>query len=115
MFGGTEWLVDARGCNPERLRDRAAMVALLDRIVSVMGLTVVTTAIHEFPDPGGVTAMYLLAESHLAIHTFPETGSLTLNVYCCKPRTAPAWDALLRELVGATDVASSEHARGSDA
>jgi S-adenosylmethionine decarboxylase len=112
MFGGIEWMVDARGCAPAHLRDRAHLLALLDRIVDVMELRVVSTAVHVFPDPGGVTAIYLLAESHLAIHTFPETGSATLNVYCCKPRTPPSWDTLLRETLGATAVRASEHPRG---
>jgi S-adenosylmethionine decarboxylase len=112
MYGGTEWMVDAHGCAPARLRDRALVVALLDRIVVQMQLRVVATAIHVFPDPGGVTALYLLAESHLAIHTFPESGTATLNVYCCMPRTPPSWEVLLRETLDAHAVHASEHPRG---
>ncbi len=115
MHGGTEWLVDARGCAPARLRDRAAIVALLDRIVADMHLSVVTRAVHEFPGAGGVTAMYLLRESHLAIHTFPEAGTATLNAYCCAPRQPAAWRELLGEALGAREVAISEHARGGRA
>ncbi|MEO8703831.1 MAG: S-adenosylmethionine decarboxylase [Kofleriaceae bacterium] len=105
-------MVDARGCSPARLRDRALVLALLDRIVGAMDLRVVSTAVYVFPEPGGVTAIYLLAESHLAIHTFPETGSATLNVYCCKPRTPPGWSELLHETLGADAVHASEHPRG---
>ena len=115
MHGGTEWLVDARGCAPARLRDRVAIVALLDRIVADMGLHVVSTAVHAFPGAGGVTALYLLSESHLTIHTFPETGIATLNAYCCVPRQPAAWRELLGEALGAREVAISEHARGGAA
>src|SRR5258705_1698254 len=94
MYGGIEWLVDAHGCAPAKLRDRAAVLALLDRIVETMGLHVVSTAVHVFPGAGGVTALYLLAESHLTIHTFPEAGSATLNVYCCRPRAPASWRQL---------------------
>ena len=116
MHGGTEWLVDAHGCVPGKLRDRGAVLALLDRIVAAMDLHVVSTAVHVFPGAGGVTALYLLAESHLAIHTFPETGTATLNAYCCRALEPAAWRALLGELVvdalGAREVTATEHRRG---
>lgn len=112
MHGGIEWLVDLHGCAPARLRDRAAVVGALDRVVAAMDLHVVSTAVHVFPGEGGVTAMYLLSESHLAIHTFPETGTATLNAYCCRPRPGPPWQALLGELLGARDVRVTEIARG---
>jgi S-adenosylmethionine/arginine decarboxylase-like enzyme len=64
MTVGTEWLVDASGCPAERLRDVAAIRAVMDRIVAALDLRVVgEAAIHQFPDPGGVTALYLLTES----------------------------------------------------
>ncbi|HWO24019.1 MAG TPA: S-adenosylmethionine decarboxylase, partial [Kofleriaceae bacterium] len=67
---------------------------------------------HVFPGEGGVTAMYLLEESHLTIHTFPEAGLVTLNAYCCRTRPAPRWSELLGAALGARDVAVTEHARG---
>ena len=112
MHGGIEWLVDAHDCVPDRLRDRAAVLALLDRIVAAMDLHVVSTAVHAFPGAGGVTALYLLAESHLAIHTFPEAGSATLNAYCCRPRAPAPWRALCGEHLGAREVTATEHRRG---
>jgi S-adenosylmethionine decarboxylase len=112
MHGGIEWLVDATGCVPAKLRDRAAVTGLLDRIVEAMELRVVSTAVHVFPGAGGITAMYLLAESHLTIHTFPETGTATLNAYCCTPRSPAAWRALMAELLGAREVTATEHLRG---
>lgn len=51
------------------------------------GLTLVAEKWHPFPDfdgqPGGVTGMLLLAESHLAVHTWPERKGVTLDVYVC--------------------------------
>jgi S-adenosylmethionine decarboxylase len=116
MYGGIEWLVDAHDCIPGRLRDRGAVLALLDRIVAAMDLHVVSTAVHVFPGAGGITALYLLAESHLTIHTFPEAGTATLNAYCCRPPSPSPWRALLGELVvealGAGEVTATEHRRG---
>ncbi len=112
MQGGIEWLVDALHCAPERLRDREVIVGLLDRVVAEMGLHVVTAAVHVFGGAGGITAMYLLSESHLTIHTFPETGTATLNAYCCRPREPAPWRALCGELLGAHQVTATEHRRG---
>jgi S-adenosylmethionine decarboxylase len=112
MHGGIEWLVDAHGCVPAKLRDRAAVIRVLDQIVAAMELHVVSTAVHVFPGAGGITAMYLLAESHLTIHTFPETGTATLNAYCCTRRTPAAWRDVLGAELGARDVTASEHVRG---
>jgi S-adenosylmethionine decarboxylase len=112
MQGGIEWLIDAHGCAAAKLRDRASVLALLDRIVAAMSLRVVSKAVHAFPAPGGITALYLLSESHLTIHTFPETGIATLNAYCCKPRAPAPWQALCIELLGARDVMASAHDRG---
>jgi S-adenosylmethionine decarboxylase len=107
-----EWLIDAHGCAAARLRDRSAVVDLLDRVVSDMQLHVVTTAVHVFGGQGGITAMYLLAESHLTIHTFPEAGTATLNAYCCTPRQPAAWRAIVTEALGAREVVVREIVRG---
>ena len=88
---GQEWIVEARGGDAARLADPQVLEALFARMVSDMPLTPVGPAVwHRFPDPGGVTGMQMLAESHLAVHTFPEHGTLCLNLFCCKAR--PEWD-----------------------
>lgn len=84
----------------------------MDSIVTAMKLHVVSTVVHVFPGPGGITAMYLLSESHLTIHTFPETGIVTLNTYCCTPRPPAPWRELLGEILGAQKVTVIEHPRG---
>ena len=87
---GCEWVVEAHGCDPVRLRDRAALAELFRRLEADLNLHVLSESWHQFPDSGGVTGLALLAESHLAVHTFPEFSSLCLNVFCCRPR--PDWD-----------------------
>ena len=105
MTSGTEWLVDASGCEPSRLKSRDALAALFDAIVRDLELKVVgTPAWHVFPDPGGITGVYLLAESHLTIHTFPEHGTVCINLFCCRPRPAWDFDTGLSRHLGATEV-----------
>ncbi|NOK35123.1 adenosylmethionine decarboxylase [Corallococcus exercitus] len=116
MTTGQEWLVDASGCAPERLKDAAALAALFEELVVLMDLKVVgQPQWHVFPDPGGVTGLALLAESHLAIHTFPEHGFAALNVYCCRTRARPDFDALAAKHLGATSCRVRELSRGVEA
>lgn len=102
---GVEWVIDASGCMPDSLRERARLEAFLRDVMDALRLTAAAPpVVHVFPGAGGITAMVLLTESHLAIHTFPEHRALTLNLYCCKPRPAFGWERALRESFGATHV-----------
>lgn len=100
---GTEWIVEAYGCNADALRDPSTLDTLFARIIDRLALTPVGTATwHAFPAPGGVTGFVVLAESHLACHTFPEFQSICLNVFCCRPRAEVNLLPLLEELLGAS-------------
>lgn len=102
---GTVWLVEAAGCDADRLRDVAALAALLDEIVADLALhPVAPPTWRRFPAPGGVTGVVVLAESHLTVHTFPEFGSLCLDLFCCRPRPDWPFPARIAERLGATEV-----------
>ena len=105
MIVGTEWLVDASGCDPESLRNLELLQTVFQRAITGLSLQVVgEIAWHRFPPPGGVTGMALLSESHLACHTYPEHGLATINLYCCRARPEWPWAAHLHELLGAREV-----------
>ena len=115
MTVGTEWLVDAEGCAAELLRDINAVRGLCEEVIADLELRVVGEPMwHQFPQPGGITGLYLLTESHLACHTFPETGLATFNLYCCRPRPPFAWEERLRKLLGADHVKVRTAARGAE-
>jgi S-adenosylmethionine decarboxylase len=102
---GTEWLIEASGCDAAALRDAGRLRAVFARAVSELDLCVVgEPQWHTFPGEGGVTGLVMLTESHLACHTYPEFGVATFNLYCCRERPAWAWDERLREMIGARDV-----------
>ena len=106
--------MDASGCDPERLRSQAALAALFEELVVTLGLHVLgQPQWNVFPGPAGITGLALLAESHLAVHTFPEHGFAALNVYCCRTRPRPDFEALVaRHLGPGTRAAVRELARG---
>ena len=102
---GTEWLVEASGCDAARLRDAAALREVFARAVEELGLRVLgEPQWHKFPGEGGVTGLAMLSESHLACHTYPEFGVATFNLYCCRERPAWDWAARLGEMLGARGV-----------
>ena len=45
-------------------------------------MTIVQQVQHHFK-PQGVTAVWILAESHMAIHTYPEAGFMAVDVFTC--------------------------------
>lgn len=98
--------MDASGCRPEALRDAKVLASIFEALVVTLKLKVVgQPQWHTFPGPGGITGLALLSESHLGIHTFPEHGFAALSVYSCRTREAPDFERLLRDALGATDVA----------
>jgi S-adenosylmethionine decarboxylase len=105
MIVGTEWLVDAEGCRPEALSDVTTVLATCEKILKDLRLKTVGDGLwHQFPPPSGVTAMYLLTESHLTCHTYPEYGTATFSLSCCRPRPRWDWENQLRSFLGASRV-----------
>ena len=116
MSLGTEWVIDASGCNPETLADVDQLKLIFNRIISDLQLHVLgEISWHKFPGPGGVTGLALLSESHLTCHTYPEFRAASFNLYRCGKRTSWRWDTMLRELLGANEVTIRVFERLSDA
>lgn len=114
MSVGTEWIVDASGCDAARLSDVATLQRLFARAIEELGLKPLQSLWHQFPAPGGVTGLVLLSESHLACHTYPEFGTATFNLYCCTPRPEWPWRDRLSEMLGAEDVRVTSVQRAID-
>ena len=105
MTLGTEWLIDASGCDADALADIERLRAVFHRVINDLNLNVVgQIAWATFPYPGGVSGLALLSESHLACHTYPEFRAATFNLYCCRNRAAWPWEKMLAEMLGATEV-----------
>ena len=112
MIVGTEWLIEATGCDAEKLRDEALLRSVFARVMSGLGLKSIGSVWHKFGGEGGVTGLIALTESHLACHTYPEHGTATFNLYCCRTRPEWAWEAELREALGAECVTVTKIERG---
>jgi S-adenosylmethionine decarboxylase len=113
MIVGTEWLIEATGCDSSALRDEATLRSVMDAVIADLGLISIGAVWHKFEGEGGVTGMVALTESHLACHTYPEYEIATFNLYCCRTRPEWDWEGELRSRLGAADVRVIKIDRGS--
>ena len=66
---------------------------------------------HKF-EPQGVTALAMLAESHLSIHTWQETGVAKCDIFTCNEKCTPHKAVeYIKEAFKATKLISQEHER----
>jgi S-adenosylmethionine decarboxylase proenzyme len=80
------------------------MLAAMDRAVEASGATILNRTHHVFP-PDGLTAVYLLSESHASIHTYPEFGACFVDLFTCGDHCSPVgFDQILREYLGPSEV-----------
>lgn len=112
MIVGTEWLIEATGCDTAILRDENAIRSILSNVIADLGLRPIGSVWHKFDGEGGVTGLIALTESHLACHTYPEHGTATFNLYCCRTRPEWNWEANLSSAIGASQVKVMKIERG---
>ncbi|MFG0266891.1 MAG: S-adenosylmethionine decarboxylase family protein [Rhodopirellula sp. JB055] len=111
---GGQWIVDASGCDPRSLQSLATIQAICQDVIESLGLKVVgVPQSHVFGPPHGVTALYLLSESHLAVHTYPEHSIATFNLVCCRETAVWDWRSHLQSRLNANDVRIRHLRRGS--
>jgi S-adenosylmethionine decarboxylase len=75
-------------CDVELLNDRMFIENLLYETATKCGSTFLNTVSHQF-EPQGVTAVTLLAESHISIHTWPESAMAVCDIFTCGDHTNP--------------------------
>jgi S-adenosylmethionine decarboxylase len=57
-------------------------LAALKQAVQAVGLHLVSETAYTF-QPQGISAVVLLAESHVALHFWPELGKVTVDIHVC--------------------------------
>ncbi len=109
-FAGIHLLLEFWGASG--LADQAHISQALHKAAVAAGASVLKSFAHEFSPYGGVTAIVVLAESHISIHTWPERDYAAIDIFMCGD-TRP-YDAipLLRQAFAPDKVEVSEHLRG---
>jgi S-adenosylmethionine decarboxylase len=89
-----------------------AVLSACEKAIEASGMTVVCATIKRFL-PHGVTAVWILSESHFSVHTYPEHSYLSADCYTCGDEGDPsgAMEAL-RGLLPVSRFASGMMGRG---
>lgn len=85
---GTHCILELYNCPEHLLNDVALIKQALRRAAENARSTLLDEITYQF-NPHGVTAVALLAESHISLHTWPELGYLAADVFTCGQHTQP--------------------------
>ena len=75
-------------CDYDKLNDESFLRCALNRAAKFAKATVLNLISNKF-EPQGVTAIALLAESHISIHTWPESNYSAVDIFTCGQNMQP--------------------------
>jgi len=81
-------LLELYRCDCEKLNDESFLRCTLNRAAKLAKATVLNLISNKF-EPQGVTAIALLAESHISIHTWPESNYSAVDIFTCGQNMMP--------------------------
>ncbi|MGB3491768.1 MAG: adenosylmethionine decarboxylase [Elainellaceae cyanobacterium] len=85
---GLHCILELYDCPSDLLDDVARVREAMRAAAQRAGSTLLNEVCHRF-EPQGVTALALLAESHISIHTWPELGYAAVDVFTCGETADP--------------------------
>ena len=81
-------LLELYKCDYEKLNDESFLRCTLSRAARLAKARVLNLMSNKF-EPQGVTAIALLAESHISIHTWPESNYSAIDIFTCGQNMEP--------------------------
>ena len=81
-------LLELYRCDCEKLNDESFLRCILSRASKLANATILNLMSNKF-EPQGVTAIALLAESHISIHTWPESNYSAVDIFTCGQNMLP--------------------------
>jgi len=81
-------LLELYRCDSEKLNDESFLRCILNRAAKLANATILNLISNKF-EPQGVTAIALLAESHISIHTWPESNYSAVDIFTCGQNMMP--------------------------
>lgn len=88
MDTGTHCIAELYDCPDELLNDLEFVKGAMREAAEAGLASLLDEVSHQF-SPHGVTALGLLAESHISIHTWPEHNYVAVDVFTCGTRADP--------------------------
>ena len=81
-------LLELYRCDFDKLNDESFLRCSLNRAAKLAKANVLNLISNKF-EPQGVTAIALLAESHISIHTWPESKYSAVDIFTCGQNMLP--------------------------
>ena len=88
VYESKHFLLELYKCDSEKLNDESFLRCKLNNAAKLANATVLNLISNKF-EPQGVTAIALLAESHLSIHTWPEANYSAVDIFTCGQNMKP--------------------------
>ena len=88
LYKSKHFLLELYRCDFEKLNDESFLRCTLNNAAKLANATVLHLISNKF-EPQGVTAIALLAESHLSIHTWPEAHYSAVDIFTCGQNMKP--------------------------
>tara|TARA_B100000242_G_scaffold183224_1_gene131571 strand:+ start:110 stop:544 length:435 start_codon:yes stop_codon:yes gene_type:complete len=82
------FLLELYRCDEEKLNDESFLRCSLNRAAKLAKAKILNLISNKF-EPQGVTAIALLAESHISIHTWPESNYSAVDIFTCGQNMSP--------------------------
>ena len=88
VYKSKHYLLELYRCDYEKLNDESFLRCTLNNAAKLANAKVLNLVSNKF-EPQGVTAIALLAESHLSIHTWPEAQYSAVDIFTCGQNMKP--------------------------
>ena len=85
---GKHLTVDMYGCSFDNLDSQEFIKEAMLTAINESCMTLLDFSSFKF-EPQGLTAIAVLAESHMSIHTYPELGYAAVDVFTCGDHSRP--------------------------
>ena len=85
---GSHCILELYECPNHLLNDFEFITQALKEAVKEAKSTLLKEVTHQF-EPYGITALALLAESHISVHTWPEIGYVAVDMFTCGEHAQP--------------------------
>jgi len=87
-------------CNEEILKDETKLLNIIKEAAKISNSKLISLFSHKFEGGEGISAIAIVAESHISIHTYPEYKFALVDVFTCGAHTEPekAFDYISKEL-----------------
>jgi len=87
-YKSKHFLLELYRCDYQKLNDESFLRCTLNNAAKLANAKVLNLISNKF-EPQGVTAIALLAESHLSIHTWPEAQYSAVDIFTCGQNMKP--------------------------